>query len=195
MRPSIESTLSTAASYASAALVVTAATAVNWVVFGHGRPTDVVTVYLLGVVIVAMRFGYGPSLLVTAASLAAYDFFFVEPYFHFTVRDPGELLTFATMLAVAIVISNLTSRVRQQAAEQVALAVERGRLAEEAQRAQLQVKAEQLRNALLSSVSHDLRTPLAVVQGAATVLLIVGILSRKNNAASSSRRSMRKPSG
>jgi K+-sensing histidine kinase KdpD len=171
MRPSIVSTLSIAAGYASAALAVTVATALNWVVFGHERPTDVVMIYLLGVVVVAMRFGYGPSLLVTAASVAAYDFFFVEPYFHFTVRDPRQLLTFAIMLFVAVVISNLTDRVRRKAAEQVVLAVERGRLAEEAQRAQLQVKADQLRNALLRSVSHDLRTPLAVVQGAATALL------------------------
>jgi two-component system sensor histidine kinase KdpD len=56
-------------------------------------------------------------------------------------------------------------------ASPVALALERGRLAEQAQRTQVQVETEKLRNALLSSVSHDLRTPLAVVQGAATELL------------------------
>jgi two-component system sensor histidine kinase KdpD len=56
----------------------------------------------------------------------------------------------------------------------IALAIERGRLAESAQRAQLDAQRERLRNALLSSVSHDLRTPLAVVKGAVTALLEQG---------------------
>ncbi|HEY4016431.1 MAG TPA: sensor histidine kinase KdpD [Polyangiaceae bacterium] len=50
-------------------------------------------------------------------------------------------------------------------------AVERAQLVEEARRARLRIETEQLRNSLLSSVSHDLRTPLAVVTGAAEVLL------------------------
>src|SRR6266851_5799500 len=49
-------------------------------------------------------------------------------------------------------------------ASQTALALERALLAEEAQQAQLQVETERLRNALLSSVSHDSRTPLTAIQ-------------------------------
>jgi two-component system sensor histidine kinase KdpD len=56
-------------------------------------------------------------------------------------------------------------------ASQTALAIERAALAEEAQRAQLQIETERLRSSLLSSVSHDLRTPLAAVIGAASSLL------------------------
>lgn len=52
----------------------------------------------------------------------------------------------------------------------VADALERVRLAGVAQRAELESRTERLRNALLSSVSHDLRTPLAVILGAATHL-------------------------
>ena len=54
---------------------------------------------------------------------------------------------------------------------QVASALERAQLAGEAQDARLRIEREQLRNALLSSVSHDLRTPLAVITGTATTLL------------------------
>ncbi|HET9929509.1 MAG TPA: sensor histidine kinase KdpD [Polyangiaceae bacterium] len=56
-------------------------------------------------------------------------------------------------------------------AVQMALALERARLADETERARREVEAEQLRSALLSSVSHDLRTPLAVIRGAADALL------------------------
>jgi two-component system sensor histidine kinase KdpD len=53
----------------------------------------------------------------------------------------------------------------------VGQALERADLADEAHRASLRVDAEQLRNALLSSVSHDLRTPLGVITGATSALL------------------------
>jgi len=55
-------------------------------------------------------------------------------------------------------------------ARQVATALERVRLAEEAERAALRAKAEETRSSLLSAVSHDLRTPLASITGAATSL-------------------------
>jgi two-component system, OmpR family, sensor histidine kinase KdpD len=56
-------------------------------------------------------------------------------------------------------------------ARQIAVALERGRLRQEAEQARVKIEAEQFRNTLLSSVSHDLRTPLAVMRGAATTLL------------------------
>jgi len=54
---------------------------------------------------------------------------------------------------------------------QTALAIERARLTEEMGKAQLQIEAERMRNSLLSSVSHDIRTPLASIMGATTGLL------------------------
>jgi two-component system sensor histidine kinase KdpD len=56
-------------------------------------------------------------------------------------------------------------------ARQVASGLERARLAEEAQQARIAIEAERLRSTLLSSVSHDLRTPLAAITGAASSLL------------------------
>jgi two-component system sensor histidine kinase KdpD len=54
---------------------------------------------------------------------------------------------------------------------QVSSGLERARLAEEAQQARIAIEAERLRSTLLSSVSHDLRTPLAAITGAASSLL------------------------
>jgi two-component system sensor histidine kinase KdpD len=62
-------------------------------------------------------------------------------------------------------------RLMEAFANQAALAIERVRLAGEAQQARLQIETEQLRNSLLSSVSHDLRTPLAAITGAASSLM------------------------
>jgi two-component system sensor histidine kinase KdpD len=59
-------------------------------------------------------------------------------------------------------------------ANQVALALERARLAEETQQAHVQAATERMRSAILSSVSHDLRTPLATITGAASGLLQEG---------------------
>ena len=55
-------------------------------------------------------------------------------------------------------------------AGQVALAIERAQLAESAQAASISAETEALRNTLLASISHDLRTPLAVITGASTAL-------------------------
>jgi two-component system sensor histidine kinase KdpD len=56
-------------------------------------------------------------------------------------------------------------------ANQTALALERAQLADEAQRAEIRAETERMRSSLLSSVSHDLRTPLASITGAASSLL------------------------
>jgi two-component system sensor histidine kinase KdpD len=56
-------------------------------------------------------------------------------------------------------------------AAQMASAIERADLTEQTDRARREIEREQLRSALLSSVSHDLRTPLAVITGAASTLV------------------------
>ena len=292
--------------YGYASIGVLIATAVAWLMFPYFGVTNLVMVYLIAVVVVAIRWGRGPSVLASVLSVAAFDFFFVPPYFSFAVSDIQYLLTFGVMLVVALVISNLAVRTREQAelarfrekrmgvlyamsrdlathrgtsilaqlaakhlrdvfdsqvaifladadrrlqlqrgealyfefdpkeagvaqwvfehneraglgtdtlpgasalylplvgsvgpigvvavrpsessrilepdqihlldslVNQVALAIERARLSEEAERAHVRVETERMRNAILSSVSHDLRTPLATITGAASSLV------------------------
>ncbi|MBV9553734.1 MAG: sensor histidine kinase KdpD [Alphaproteobacteria bacterium] len=61
-------------------------------------------------------------------------------------------------------------RLLKALADQAALAVERMSLAQDVERAQVAIETEQLRTALLTSISHDLRTPLASVLGSVTSL-------------------------
>ncbi len=293
--------LSAQAFFASIAAIAIA-TAVATAFFGRKQLPDVVMLYLLAIVLVAMRFGFGPSMLAAVLSVVSFDFFFIEPYFSFAVADFRHVLTFCVMFFVAALISSLTERIRRQAAaasgrekraaslfalsrdlasakgvnelvtaasnqmrdvfdcaiavflpdasgalrasgsfvpseketgvaewvwlreriaglgtetlpaaealyvplraasgrvgvlgvlprdrgrfqelairqlletfaNQIALAIERSLLVETTKRTQVQVETEQLRNSLLSSVSHDLRTPLAVVKGAGSALI------------------------
>lgn len=55
-------------------------------------------------------------------------------------------------------------------ARQIGLALQRVKLAERARAAALEAQAESMRNALLASISHDLRTPLAAILGSASTL-------------------------
>ena len=293
-------------SYGLGVVGVALSTAVAWLMFPYFGEANLIMMYLLGVVVVAIRFGRGPSVLASVLSVVAFEFFFVPPYLSFAVSDVQYLLTFAVMLVVALVISGLAVRTKQQAelarhqerrtavlyalsrdlathrgtgmlaqlaakhlrevfdsqvaifladadkrvqlqrgeqlhfefdpkesgvaqwvfehneraglgtdtlpgasalylplvgsagsigvvavrptessrlsdtdqlhlleslVNQVALAIERTRLSEEAQQAHVRVETERMRNAILSSVSHDLRTPLATITGAASSLL------------------------
>jgi two-component system sensor histidine kinase KdpD len=270
---------------------------------------NIAMVYLLAVALIAARYGRGPAVTTSVIAVAAFDFFFVPPQLTFAVSDVQYLITFAIMLAVALIISDLTARVRLQAnvaghrerrtamlyamsrelaatrgpepmarvavrhvsevfdsqavvllpdsnqklhhprtesmagslhgadlavaqwvqdhgepaglgtdtlpaaeavylplkgsqavlgvlgvlpanprrvllpeqfhlletfAGQIALAIERAQLAAQAERASIDAETEGLRNALLASISHDLRTPLAVIAGASSSLVEKG---------------------
>src|SRR5262249_21948777 len=72
-------------------------------------------VYLVGVVVVAVRWGRGPSILASILSVAAFDFLFVPPYFTFAVSDTEYIVTFVVMLLVGLLISGLAVRIKEQA--------------------------------------------------------------------------------
>jgi two-component system sensor histidine kinase KdpD len=76
---------------------------------------NIVMVFLLAVVVVALRFGRGPAVLAAFLSVAAFDFFHVPPRFSFAVSDAQYLLTFAVMLVVALVIGQMTAGLKFQA--------------------------------------------------------------------------------
>lgn len=76
---------------------------------------NVVMIYLLLVVLVAIRHGRNASVLASVLSVLAFDFFFVEPRLSFTVSDGQYLFTFILLLVVALIISQLAARLRFEA--------------------------------------------------------------------------------
>ena len=101
--------------YLSAILLVVAATGLSFFFRGLIAPTNLVMIYLLAVVIAAIRLGRGPSILVAFLSVLTFDFFFVPPYLTLAVTDTEYLLTFAGFFAVGFVISQLATSLRDQA--------------------------------------------------------------------------------
>jgi two-component system sensor histidine kinase KdpD len=79
------------------------------------QTVDQAMILLVGVIICSRRFSLGPSVLATVASVAAFDFLFVEPYYTFAISDARYAVTFAVMLATGLTISRLTLRVRAEA--------------------------------------------------------------------------------
>jgi len=90
-------------------------TALAWWLIGFLHPANVIMVYLVGVMIVAVRYGRSASALASILSVVAFDFFFVEPRFSISVSDAQYLVTLLVMLAVSLFISTLASRLRHQA--------------------------------------------------------------------------------
>ncbi|MEI2264582.1 two-component system sensor histidine kinase KdpD [Erwinia sp. CGal63] len=78
-------------------------------------PANLVMLYLLGVVVVALRAGRWPAVFATAISVISFDLFFVSPRGTLAVSDAQYLLTFGVMLSVGLIIGNLTAGVRYQA--------------------------------------------------------------------------------
>jgi two-component system sensor histidine kinase KdpD len=142
--------------YAWSVGATAACTAAGYAMTPRFDLVNIAMVYVLAVVWVALRRSRGAAVLTAVLCVATFDFLFVPPQGTFTVDDVQYLLTFAIMLAVGLVISGLTESVRRQAKAQAALEVA--------------AETERIRSALLASISHDLRTPLAVMSGASSSL-------------------------
>jgi two-component system sensor histidine kinase KdpD len=117
------------------------------------RITDVLMIFPMGVCVIAARFGMGPAVFTAVGGVLAFDLLLLPPSSAFGVRDLKGVLTLLLLLIVTGVIAVLTDQLRRQA-----------------DRARRQAEIERLRNALLSALSHDLKTPLTALVGASTAL-------------------------
>ena len=142
--------------YVWAAIATVVSTLLGLAMAARFDVVNIAMVYLLGVVIVALRFPHGPAVATSVLSVVAFDLVFVPPRGAFTVDDVQYLLTFAIIVGIALVISRLVENERRRAKAQASLQVE--------------AESEHIRSALLASISHDLRTPLAVMAGASSSL-------------------------
>jgi two-component system sensor histidine kinase KdpD len=146
--------------YLGATLIVAGVAAMVRLLHLFMPGTNLSIVFLFAVLVSALRWGLGESIYAAALSILVYDFLFVNPVQTFIIASPQDVLMLLAFLMVAVLISNLTLRIRRQAQDMA--------------QARVLAETERLRTALLSSVSHDLRTPLASIIGSATSLLSYG---------------------
>lgn len=73
-------------------------------------PDSLIMLYLIGVVVVAARFGIGPAVLSSVLSVAAFNWFFIQPYYSFTFDNISYALTFVVMLVTSLIVGSLTAR-------------------------------------------------------------------------------------
>ncbi len=89
-------------------------TMVNNLLFSIVEPSNLIMVYLLGVICVAFFFGKRISFFLSLLSVLCFDYFFVPPYFTFAVADVQYIITFIVMLITGLVVSTLADRLRTQ---------------------------------------------------------------------------------
>jgi K+-sensing histidine kinase KdpD len=145
---------------------------------------DYVFLYLGLVAAVGVARGLWPALLAAAISFAFLDYFFVEPYYTFTISRTHDLLNLVVFLVTASLVGALASRRRRALLESQALARQLRevnaelvhlnkeqaeaaqaalRLARSEQQIRALQEADRLRRELLANVSHELRTPLGTI--------------------------------
>ena len=148
-------------SYSTSLLVVALASFLGELVQAILPSRDLIMFYLLAVVAVALLWGRGPAIAASLASVLVFDFLFIPPRFSFVAFYTHDWVALAILLIVGLIISILTARAR-----------------ESAHAIELLREKERLQSILLSSVSHDLRTPLVSITGTLSSLLEDKILDQ-----------------
>lgn len=153
--------------YLQATVAVALATLAAQALRGLMPDASLALVFVCAVVLVAVRSRKAVAVYAALLSSLSYNFFFFEPRWTLRIDHPADLAAVVTFLVAALAVGHLAAR-------HVAQSEERSRLVASLAAARHESETEKLRTALLSSVSHDLRSPLAAVIGAASSLSAYG---------------------
>lgn len=151
-----------AAAFAVAGLAVT--TVLLGAVREHLDKVHVALALLLVVLGSSALGGRRVGLLSAIAGFLVFNFFFLEPLYTFVIADPLDWLVLVAFLATGIVAAQLFARAQREAESARRHAAEVEVLSVEAAKVKALAEADRLKDALLATVSHDLRTPLTTIQ-------------------------------
>ncbi len=141
-------------------------------------------VYLPAILLISVVWGLRLGLLASVASAVAFNFFQIPPLHRLAIASGENWVALAVFAIVAIVSSAVAGLARAQAveaerrreqadralAELAALSRERDRMQAEMVEAEALRRSDELKTALLRSISHDLRTPLTSIIAGGTAL-------------------------
>jgi two-component system sensor histidine kinase KdpD len=89
-------------------------TGLNLLLEHYVNPVSLYSVYLVAVILVALRWGTGPSVFASVLSLLTFDFLFVHPKFTLVMARPGDVVSALVFLLASIVIGQLIRITRRQ---------------------------------------------------------------------------------
>lgn len=104
-----------ATAYLWSTLAVAAAVLVGKLMSALTPLPNLSMLFLMAVLFAAVTFGVWPAIFASLLSFLAYNFFFIEPIYTFTVAEPYEFFALVIFLAIAVMTSALAGRVRAQA--------------------------------------------------------------------------------
>ena len=144
-----------------------------------GEENNSALVFVLAVMFVSlMTDGYVYGIAASIIGAFCINYFFMYPFWAFSLSIAGYPVAMVSMIAISAIVCTLTARVKLLAVEAARREQDTKRLYElnaklneEKAAIQLQADRETIRGNILRAVSHDLRTPLTAISGAAAVLL------------------------
>lgn len=166
------------AGYFSGVLGIAAVTLLLVPIREHANSTTIALGFLLVVLFVAILWGSRPALLASVLGMLCFNFFFLPPFYTFTIADYQNWVALTVFFITALAVGQLSARAKRRAEESEAGRREINRLYKELQdaferasEAEAFKRSERLKSALLDAVTHDLRTPLTSIMASSTLLL------------------------
>ncbi|CAN5913207.1 hypothetical protein BH11VER1_BH11VER1_27830 [soil metagenome] len=146
--------------------IVFALASVCWGLLPYTGYMFAAPVFLMAIVLAGVRWNSGPVLMMAVMSALVWNFIFIPPQFTLHIEKPQDVLMFALFFVVALSMGHLITRLREREETLERHHREREELLAEKHRAELLAESERLHRTLLDSVSHELKTPIAIIRTA-----------------------------